>query len=173
MNPTLSERQSTGLGIVPVLVVKGAIQALKLWHGRSKLAGQRRLTATEIVDAVEPVMQQNVDEYLSFPDRDRETQLAYVVNFDDMWQMVADTCGSSELGQAGRRCISDRIRGGQFDWFVKYRDPIGTDTEVGVSPIMASLLPQPLQELVAGVPWELFAGVGLVVGALLVSEKKG
>ena len=35
-------------------------------------------------------------------------------------------CGSGSYGSAGNRCISDRDRGGQWDWFSYYRDPIAT-----------------------------------------------
>lgn len=154
------------------LAVGAAVTALQIWWSRSKLAGQRRITATEIVNQVEPVLQQNMAEYLGRSDRSRALQVEALNNFDVMWQVVVEACGVSELGQAGRRCISDRESGGQFDWFARYRDPIARDSVGVVSRIVDSILPEPLQELVSEMPWALLLGVGLIGVVVMMGKRK-
>ncbi len=153
------------------LAIGAAVTALQIWWSRSRLAGQRRITATEIVNQVEPVLQQNMAEYLGRSDRSKSLQAEALNNFDVMWQVVVEACGVSELGQAGRRCISDRQRGGQFKWFERYRDPIARDSTGVVSSVVASILPQPLQELVSEVPWALVLGIGLIGVVFLMGRK--
>jgi hypothetical protein len=153
------------------LAVGGAITALQVWWSRSKLAGQRRITATEVVNQVEPVLQQNLDGYFGISNRSTALQSEALKYFDEMWDVVVDACGVDELGQAGRRCISDRERGGQFHWFERYRDPIANDTEVREATLIETVLPQDLQAVFSGVPWELILGVGLIGAVLLVGRK--
>jgi hypothetical protein len=43
------------------------------------------------------------------------------------------------LGDAGARCISDRQRGGKWDWFAYYRDPIANDSNVISDAVGANL----------------------------------
>ena len=52
--------------------------------------------------------------------------------FDDMWTWLASVqgCGDPVLRDSGQRCLSERDRGGQFDWFAAYRDPIANDPAV-------------------------------------------
>ncbi len=71
-------------------------------------------------------MQNNLQAYMNSP-RTPEDQQAALWNFDQLWQAVVQSCSDTRLGDAGRRCINDRIRGGQWDWFSYYRDPIAND----------------------------------------------
>lgn len=101
-------------------------------------SGQQKRAATSIVDQIEPLMQRNLEEFLAAPSRERSVQA--IDTFDRLWQELVRSCGDPQLGDAGRRCIDERRRGGRWDWFVAYRDPIanwGSDiirTPVGVVP---------------------------------------
>jgi len=139
-----------GLGGFPVvLAVKGGIMAATAIASLKKRSGARRILATELVDALEPVLVLNLDLYFAGPRTASEQQLR-LGEFDEVWTflMSEEGCGTGDLGQAGRRCISDRERHGQFDWFRRYRDPIADDPDVvadgplagGASDFLASVL---------------------------------
>lgn len=116
---------------VPVIgaAVAGVTMGLQLLFNR-KGPKQKRIT-TEIVNELEPLLKNNLDAYLSGP-RTRASQAAALKNFDDAWAWLAsaEACGNPDLGSPGKACIADRSRGGKWDWFSYYRDPIANDPEV-------------------------------------------
>lgn len=87
----------------------------------------RKVATTEIVNEVEPILQQNLQSYMSGP-RTPDSQAQALANFDAGWGFVAQYCGDPAMGKPGEWCISDRKRGGKWDWFTRYRDPISADT---------------------------------------------
>lgn len=103
--------------------------------------GPTCVLASNIVDRLEPQLKANRDAYLSGP-RTTTNQAAALANFDAAWQWLSSVqaCGAAELGDAGRRCISDRSPGGKWDWFAYYRDPIANDptVQVGAFPFFSS-----------------------------------
>jgi hypothetical protein len=96
---------------------------------------RQRVATTEIVNKVEPLLQQNLQGYLSSP-RNRLAQTQALPNFDARWQFVVEHCAIPEMGNPGRACIADRDRGGQFDWFAAYRNPIANDPDVQPDPTL-------------------------------------
>jgi hypothetical protein len=98
--------------------------------------GPTCVMATHIVDQLEPQLKANRDAYMAGP-RTRSNQAAALANFDNAWAWLTSmqACGSPELGDAGKRCISDRDRGGRWDWFSYYRDPIANDPTVAPDPV--------------------------------------
>lgn len=124
-----------GLGVAPALVlltVKGGMMAATAIMALKKRSGARRLLATDIVNALEPVLALNLDLYLAGP-RTASEQRMRLAEFDEAWNFLKSDagCGTDRLGQAGRRCISDRQRDAQFDWLRRYRDPIADDVLAG------------------------------------------
>lgn len=87
--------------------------------------GPTCIVASGIVDQLEPQLAANRDAFLEGP-RTAADKAAALANFDYAWNWLtsAEALGSSELGDAGRRGITDRSRGGKWDWFSYYRDPI-------------------------------------------------
>ncbi len=116
---------------VPVIgaAVAGVTLGLQLLFNR-KAPKQKRIT-TQIVNELEPHLKNNLDAYLSGP-RTRASQAAALKNFDDAWAWLAsaEACGNQDLGNPGKACIADRSRGGKWDWFAYYRDPIANDPDV-------------------------------------------
>ena len=77
----------------------------------------------------ETVLNQNLQAYLGLPcPRSQSSQQAAEANFNNIWNQLVASCSQSGTGNAGVRCISDRQRGGKFDWFAGYYDPIANDT---------------------------------------------
>ena len=113
------------------LAVAGVTIALTALFSRKK-PGQKRAT-TEIVDSVEPMMQQNLAGYMSGP-HTVSSQYQALQNFDAGWDYVVKSCGIAEMGTPGKWCIDDRKPGGQWDWFARYRDPIANDPNVVPDP---------------------------------------
>ena len=120
------------------LAVVGVTLLLTLLFSRKKPA--QKVATTQIVDELEPILRANVAGYLEGP-RTPESQAAALRNFDDAWAWLtsAQACGDSALGTPGQWCVNDRARGGQWDWFRRYRDPIAQDTPHAAAGIMTSL----------------------------------
>jgi hypothetical protein len=104
--------------------------------------GQTCVISTDLVNKLEPALQQNVQGYLALPTpRPRAAQVAALANFDTAWAWLSSSqaCGAPQLGDAGKRCITDRQSGACtwhdssgkcWNWFVGYRDPIANDPQV-------------------------------------------
>jgi hypothetical protein len=103
--------------------------------------GQTCVISTDIVNKLEPELKKNVDGYLALPSpRPRAAQVLALANFDAAWNWLQSStaCGAPQLGDAGKRCISDRASGSCvwhdngkcWNWFVGYRDPIANDPTV-------------------------------------------
>lgn len=142
---------ATGLGAWPVLVAKGAVIAAQAIWALKARSGGRRILSTELVDTLEPVLVLNLDLYLAGPHTASEQALR-LGEFDEVWAFLVsqEACGTDDLGQAGRRCISDRERDGQFDWFKRYRDPIANDPDVVADGSPVAGVPDFLASLVGG-----------------------
>ena len=87
-----------------------------------------KIYATNIVNAVEPYMKQNLAAWQGST-KTRSEQQVCLANFDYLWQRVVSSC-QGNYGSAGVACVADRQRGGKWDWFAYYRDPIANDPNV-------------------------------------------
>lgn len=98
--------------------------------------------ATEVVNQVEAdVMKPNVEAWESLPaaEKTQANQAAAEQNFNNGWNYVLQSCNNPQLGSAGQNCIGDRQRGGKFDWFAAYFDPIANDPNVQANPVSSFL----------------------------------
>lgn len=89
--------------------------------------GARKVAATQIVDEAEQYLLENLEAYQS-GSRTADEQSAAIANFNAVWREVERACGDPSLGDPGKRCVSERKRGGVWDWFARYLDPIANDT---------------------------------------------
>ena len=127
-NIAISAAPFTGIA-APFVALGGQIAALigSLTTG----CGQTCVAATQIVNQLEPYLKQNVAAYLALPTpRAKSAQQAALSVFNQVWNEVVSNCNNASLGEAGQKCISDRQRGGKWDWFSYYYDPIASDTNV-------------------------------------------
>ena len=160
-----------GAAAVPVIggIVVGVTLALTMLFARK--GPKQKVATTQIVDAVEPHLRDNLDGYFAGP-RTVSSQRQALANFDAGWQYVLENCGQTVMGDPGRRCVEERQPGGQWDWFVLYRDAIANDPEVTADPVLPSLSQFNLEQVTrateeAGVPWLVPVVGGLLVVAAL------
>lgn len=100
-------------------------------------SGQQKIQATKIVDQLNAdYLKPNLDGYMNGP-RTKASQKQALANFDAIWKFLTSDqgCGNKDLGDAGKRCISERDHGGKYDMFVAYRDPIANDPNVKPDPV--------------------------------------
>lgn len=78
-------------------------------------AAEKR-AATAIVDEVEPLLKQNVAAYLASPRTQADYDYALNTALDTL-RRVQQGCSNPALGDAGKRCISERlVEGGTAPW---------------------------------------------------------
>lgn len=93
--------------------------------------GPTCIQATEYANKSADLMQQNVKAYFSLAaPRPRSAQVQALANFDALWQQLVQLCSDPKLGNAGKRCISERQPGGKYDDARFNRDPIAQDPDV-------------------------------------------
>lgn len=115
---------ATGTAVAVAVPVVGAVAAgIIFWLNRR--GPRQKVAATQIVDEAEKILQQNLEAY-----RQARTTVSQSVakdNFEIVWRQVVQACSNPNLGDPGRRCISERDRGGRWDWWRAYYDPIAND----------------------------------------------
>ncbi len=138
---------------------------------------KQKVASTKIVDEAEPILKQNRDQFLAGPKTDEAKEYALAV-FNQVWASVVAACGDQSLGNPGKACISDRQRGGKWDWFSYYYDPINSvDTKPAASVTAETVTGQVGSVLapVLGSNWDVLLGGGLLLIGLVsfLGDKKG
>lgn len=172
-----------GVGTLPVAISFGAAggpvgiaigagitavqTALMLFLGRKK--PKQKIATTKIVDQIEPYLIANLQAW-NESDKNIAEQQAALDTFDQSWNAVVVQCRDPNLGTPGHWCIDDRKRGGKWDWFRRYRDPIANHVVVGkqgegFGPVVADL---------GGfkIDMGLILGVVLIGGAIALKGNK-
>lgn len=115
----------------PFLAIAGGISELVGALGIGSGCGQTCITASDYANRTADLGQQNLNVYMALPTpRPKSLQQEALANFDAIWNALVQQCGNPALGSAGQRCISERQRGGKYDFFSYYRDPIANDINV-------------------------------------------
>lgn len=121
-----------GIGAVALAIVA--------WAHRKGPA--QKVASTKIANEIAPLLEQNLSAYQAGP-HTRASQQVALQNFDSLWSYLGQACGNPQLGDPGKRCIRDRqqgscayhdAKGGCWNWFVGYRDPIANDPNVHDTP---------------------------------------
>lgn len=149
----------------PFVALAGAISQFFFKPDLNKIA------TTKIVDQVEVYMKQNLANWEQLEPNQKTTvnQQAALNIFSQLWQQVQGQCGNPSYGSAGVNCIGDRQRGGKWDWFKYYYDPIANDpnVNVSVSPIVDNATGNLQVGTMSVTPSMLIMGIiglGLIVG---------
>ena len=136
--------------VVPLVGVGVAAVIAAIYLIKNSGCGQTCIVTADDANKIEPYLQQNIAGYFAGP-RTVASQQAALANFDYFWSYLEQACGNAALGNAGKRCISDRqagacvwrqtaagaasypgvpAEGACWNWFSGYRDPIANDTGV-------------------------------------------
>lgn len=123
----------------PFLAAGGAIAGLLAQYGVGSGCGQSCVLSTQYANAAESALQQNIAAYRSIPTpRWTGYQTQALQNFQTVWNDLVQQCSNPALGDAGKRCISDRqsgacvwknADGSCFNWWAGYHDPIANDPD--------------------------------------------
>ena len=162
--------------------VAAVIGAIAIWKNSG--CGQTCIITGDDANKIEPYLQQNLAGYFAGP-RTVASQQAALANFDYFWSYLEQACGNTALGNAGKRCISDRqagacvwkqtasgaasypgvpAEGACWNWFNGYRSPIENDPGVVQgSPTLNDVISQ-----VAGVQSSIPMVGGLDLTSLLI-----
>ena len=151
---------------IPIVgpIIAGVTIALSMYFNRK--GPKQKQATTAIVNKVEPELKKNVDAYLALPVHYVSAQQQALNNFDAGWAYVQDQCNIPEMGNPGIACTADRGRGGRWDWFSYYRDPIANDTSVVPDP---SALDQALNGSGGGIDGSVNIGGTAVPTTLLLA----
>ena len=150
------------LGSAVSSAIQGITQLISAVEGLFSGCGQTCTAATQIVNQVEPYLQENNRIYFSNPRRTTCDQQRAITTFNSIWQIVTSKCGNPALGTAGQNCVNERGPnavnctwgktteneyppyasvpypvGVCWNWFLAYYDPIVNDVPPGGTAICA------------------------------------
>lgn len=157
--------------------ISAAIGAVTLLIAKFKQRAQQKVATTQIVNEAEPLLQQNLQAWQQ-SSKTVSDQAQALANFDVIWAEVSRQCNQPQFGKPGTWCTDDRkagackwrdANGECWNWFVGYRDPIASDTNVVADPSFAEqFLPQSLLNLGSNQAASLLIGAGLLIGVALL-----
>lgn len=183
-----------GAALIPVVgPFVAAAAAVAQAFGLGMGCGATCTQSTQVVNAIEPVMQQNLSaaqqQAIANGGCLLPAELAVLVqNFQTLWQQVLTGCGQVPA-PGGTQCIADRQPGGKYDWTAYYLTPIQQIPVCPSTPPAASsqafapatALPSPSSinyatpaapaATIAGVPSTyVYVGIGALVLFLMVKK---
>jgi hypothetical protein len=81
------------------------------------------------------VMTPNLQAWQALPPEQKTPQAQQYAEevFSQGWAQIVQLCSNAQLGSAGINCLKDRQRGGKYDWFVYFYDPIAKDPQVAAN----------------------------------------
>jgi len=134
--------------------------------------------ATQVVNQIEPLMQQNLTAAQQTVQQNgclTSAELAQLEsNFQSLWQQVLTGCGQIPA-PGGTQCISDRQPGGKYDWTSYYLTPIQQMPVCAVPAASSSTAGSAVTgtTTIGGmtVSTPLLMGGALILAALLFSNK--
>jgi hypothetical protein len=136
-----------------------------------KGCGQTCKDATTIANNAETAAESLLQQWKAVPVKYKSIQQAYLAAQQDVWNYISGSCQKIG-GQGGQQCIADRQRGGKYDFFIHYVDPVANETDIVPDPVTSSSLSSFFSSSVAGLPMPLIlGGAGLLV--LLLTSDSG
>lgn len=124
---TLGATAAAAIPIAGAVIAVGTL-VYSLFH--NSLGLQQDADTTAAVNQGMTLMANNLAAW-NASNKSLATQAQCLQNFDQAWQAIVNFCGQASEGSPGQRCISERQRGGKYDYFAAYRDPIANDPQAG------------------------------------------
>lgn len=175
------QKQPDGLGFafIPILIasaISGAQGGAMAFLSRK--GPKQKVATSDHANQVEAHMVENLKAWNSLTQSELTgvNKAVALDTFDRLWDGLVEFCGQVSMGNPGHACIADRQRGGKWDWFRLYRDPIeqtptvdGTynpisNTVEPTGPMQAqSVITQVEQQVTSGpTGWALLAAMAVV-----------
>jgi hypothetical protein len=168
----------------PIGAAAGALVGIFMQVIADSGCGQTCIISSDYANKVTAALQQLVQAYQS-SGHTKSEQTATLNAIDYAFAQLNQLCGNPQLGNAGKRCISERlVRGGTAPWcplpghtgcdyYTAYRDPVANDPNVvpdtpassGIASAVNSVLSSAASP--AGLD-SLLSGNGLIIAALIV-----
>jgi len=171
-----------------------AIAGLTLLFSSLFKPNLKKIATTNIVNQVEPGLKQLVASWKALPaaQKTAAAQQQYLQAFLQAWADVVNSCcgscsaapasgegvaaacctTSQQYGSAGVNCVADRQRGGKWDWWSYYYDPIANDpaviqnSSVSLASGAAAVVGSDAVSFVEHNPMLAIAGAGLLLLAV-------
>lgn len=131
-----------------------------------KGCGSTCTQATTIANNAEAAAEALLQQYNAQPVKYRSIQQAYLAAQSDVWKYISGSCAKIG-GQGGSQCIADRQRGGKYDFFIHYVDPIANATNIVEDPVAPNAITS-LFSSGGGLPMPLILGGAGVLALLLL-----
>jgi len=132
-----------GLVVMPVFGVLLEVYALVSLIGSAFTGNAFSVPMSNAANQAEVILRDNVSlwQNLSSVYKTTANRTIFAANFDTIWNCYTTACNTiiagdpngSDAKKALNRSIGDRQRGGKFDWYAAYRDPIANDATPGDS----------------------------------------
>lgn len=159
--------------IGPIIAgVASLIQAFNIGEG----CGGTCKAATAIVNAIEPLLKQNLAAARQTVAQNGcltpAEQAQCLANFTQLWQEVVAGC-SQIPAPGGTQCLADREPGGKTDWFSYYQTPIQQMPVCAAAPATNTVAPiatvaaATLSDVITDVPTEVWL-IAAAIGAVLL-----
>jgi len=161
------------LGVaVPIVgaAIAGIALAVTAWLNR--MGPKQKRWTSQIADEATAQLQQVKAIYFSTP-YFPGNQAAALQAVDQLLGAIQEGCGQTQMGEPGRRCISERlVRGGSAPWcptgtgcdyFTEYRDPIANDARA--AEYVAQAQAQTQFPTVDGITADLAGGAATVLNS--------
>lgn len=94
-----------------------------------KGCGQTCTQATTIANNAAAAAQSLLERWNATPVKYRSIQKAYLAAQQDVWNYLEGSCRKIG-GQGGAQCVADRQRGGKYDFFIHFVDPVANETDI-------------------------------------------
>lgn len=122
-----------GIGAQAVPIVGSIVGGIALVIGALGIGngcGASCTASTAVVNEIEPYLQQNLQAAQQQAAANEGCLTSAEVstlqaNFNQLWNYVTQNC-QKVGGPGGSQCVADRQRGGKWDWFKLYLDPINS-----------------------------------------------
>lgn len=134
-----------------------------------KGCGSSCTQATTIANNAEAAAESLLQRYNAQPVKYYSIQQAYLAAQEDVWKYISGSC-SKIGGQGGTQCIADRQRGGKYDFFIHYVDPVANATDIVPDPVAPNALSSLFSGDGTGIPMPLLLGGAGIIALLLLSS---
>jgi hypothetical protein len=126
-------------GQIPAAVIAGLASLVGPIASQFKGCGETCVLTSQFANQVQSAADQANASYWGAKIHTVSMQQATLQVMNELWQYLVAHC-QAVGGQGGAQCIADRQRGGKYDFFVHYVDPIANDSSVVPDPVAPSAL---------------------------------